>query len=185
MSEYAIDDWTPFRVGKKSTRKNWTEPSCQSLSVVSHVTHIRHAVDVVRDGRVTPQLIYDKSRLNTERILVVWLSPNDWGNAGGFRYGNVAFELKWEDVIAGKRFYWVGAMNYSPTACRILITDQDRDAQLKRYDPPAGDGPWWHDAARGEHYWHGDYSCSACHGAVAAVCDAPPKALFHQSTFVP
>lgn len=157
MSEYSTDDWTPFRVGKRSTKKNWTEPSCQLLSSVSHVTHVRQALDVLRGGQVTPQLIYDKSRLNTDRILVVWLSPNDWGNAGGFRYGNVALDLKWEDLVAGKRYYWVGAMTYKPVACRILITDQNRDGQLKPYDPAAGDGPWWHDVTAGNHYWNGDY----------------------------
>ena len=157
MPEYAIDDWTRFTVGTRSTKRNWTEPSCQPLTSVSHVTHIRQAFDVLRDGRLLPQLIYDESRLNTERILVVWLSPNDWSNAGGYRYGNIAFDFDWPRIIAGKRFYWIGAMSYRPAACRILVTDQNRDKSLLTYDPTAGNGPWWHDVASNRHYWNGNY----------------------------
>lgn len=157
MSEHSTDDWKPFSVGKLSTRARWVEPSCQPLTSVSHVTHIRYAFDVLRDGQISPQLIYDESRLNSDRILVVWLSPNDWSNAGGFRYGNIAFTLDWPKLIAGKRLYWVGAMKYRPRACRILVTDQDRDEKLLPYDPTAGNGPWWHETSADQHYWNGSY----------------------------
>jgi hypothetical protein len=147
-------DWTRFRVGSPSTRSNWTEPSCQPLESVSHVTHIHHALDIFRDGRVAPQLIWDESRLNTDRILVTWLSPNDW--VFGSRYGNIAFELDWSRLADGKRLYWIGAMNYSPMACRILITDKDHDGELKVYDPTVGNGPWWWDRSSNVHYWNGN-----------------------------
>ena len=153
MPESEIDDWTRFAVGRPRTRSNWGK--CQPLTSVFHVTHIHHALNILSDNKISPQLIYDDSRLNTKRILVVWISPNDWTN--GFRYGNVKFELDWSSLVAGKRFYWVGAMKYQPPACRILVTDQDRDGKLLRYDPTLGDGPWWHKTARDKHYWNGEY----------------------------
>lgn len=180
MGEYSTDNWTAFKVGKPSTKKNWVEQSCQSLETVSHVTHIHHALNVLRDGQISPQLIYDKSRLNTERILVVWLSPNDWSNAGGFRYGNVAFELDWATLIAGKQLYWIRAMDYRPPACRVLVTDQNRAGQLSPYIATNGDGPWWHDVPSGRHLLERSLLPRAYAGNVhqslgdffAAICNA-------------
>ena len=125
--------------------------------MVSHVTHVNNALEVLRAGCIKPQLIYDKSRLNTKRVLVVWLSPNDWSNVGGFRYGNIAFDLDWKKLIKGKHFYWIGAMEYSPVACRILITEKDRDEKLMPYIPGQGDGPWWADHKNRKHYWNGKH----------------------------
>ena len=71
--------------------------------------------------------------------------------------GNIAFELDWEKLIENKRFYWVGAMQYTPRACRILITEKDRDEKLKPYLPAEGDGPWWADDEKDKHYWNGNY----------------------------
>jgi len=54
------------------------------------------------------------------------------------------FTYDFADLIEGKNFYWVEAMTgYNPTACRILITSEDRSASLPTYDPNRGDGPWW------------------------------------------
>jgi hypothetical protein len=90
--------------------------------------------------------------------LVVWLSPNDWTNAGGYRYGTISFELDWESLIANKNFYWVGVMEeYPPPACRILITDRDRSAEMVPYDPASGEGPWLYDTGSGVHKWNGNY----------------------------
>ena len=157
MSEVSQEDWTPYSVGKRSTRKNWVNADCQRLSIVSHVTHVGQALEVLRAGCIRPQLIYDKSRLNTKRVLVVWLSPNDWSGAGGFRYGNVAFDLDWATLVENKRLYWIGAMPYKPKACRILLTEKDRDEKLKPYLPGNGDGPWWGDQDQEKHYWNGHY----------------------------
>jgi len=60
-------------------------------------------------------------------------------------------------LVEGKRAYWVGVMRYSPTACRILITEKDRDGELLPYDPKTGNGPWWHDTNQDRHYWNGEY----------------------------
>jgi len=130
-------------------------PDCVILSSVSHVTHVDGALEILRADSIKPKLIYDESRLNTQRVLVVWLSPNDWRGAGGFRYGNIAFDLDWETLIAGKRFYWIGAIPYKPHACRILITEQDYDDELKIYHPERGDGPWVTNVD--EHHWTGEY----------------------------
>jgi hypothetical protein len=157
MAEISQDDWSPYSVGEPSTKNNGVNPDCQGLSVVSHVTHVNAALEVLRAGCIKPQLIYDESRLNTRRILVIWLSPNDWSGAGGFRYGNISFDLDWKKLIKGKRCYWIGVMAYQPKACRILITKTDRDKRLLRYRPKKGDGPWWADSPNKKHYWNGTY----------------------------
>jgi hypothetical protein len=157
MPEISQESWAHYSVGVRSKKKNWVNPDCQGLSLVSHVTHVSNALEVLRAGGIKPQLIYDESRLNTKRVLVVWLSPNDWSGAGGFRYGNIAFNLDWEKLIENKRFYWIGAMQYTPRACRILITEKDRDEKLKPYLPGEGDGPWWANEENDKHYWNGDY----------------------------
>lgn len=157
MAETSQDGWAGYAVGTPSKKKNWVNPDCQQFSTVAHVTHVNSALELMRVGGIRPQLIYDESRLNTQRILVVWLSPNDWGGAGGFRYGNVAFDLDLDALVAGKNCYWVGVMDYKPRACRILITDTDRSGELLPYDPGAGNGPWWKSEKAGRHYWNGHY----------------------------
>lgn len=148
--------WRKFRVGQPSERSNWTEPTCQPLVTVAHVAHVPTALRITEDGRLRADLVFDKSRLNTERIRVVWLSPNDWENAGGFRYGNIRFHFEWAKLVESKRIYWVESIAYGVEACRILLTDEDYTGTLPPYDPAAGDGPWWQ-AASGEHYWNGEY----------------------------
>ena len=100
--------------------------------------------------------MFDKSKLNTRRIRVVWLSPNDWEGARGFRYGNVRFSFDWATLIAGKKAFWVESYAYGVPACRILLTSLDYSGWLTPYDPEIGDGPWWL-ASNGEHYRNGDY----------------------------
>jgi hypothetical protein len=148
--------WAKFAVGKPSTRANWTEPACQPLVTVSHVAHVPVAVRIVEDGRLRADLVFDKSKLNTRRIRVVWLSPNDWTNAGGFRYGNIRFGFDWKTLLAGKQAFWVESIAYGVEACRILLSDTDHSSILERYDPGSGDGPWWVDSS-GEHFWNGEY----------------------------
>jgi hypothetical protein len=157
VAELSKESWTDYAVGKVGARSGWFRDDCKPLTVVSHVCHVLTALDVLRVGSIQPQLIYDESRLNTKRILVVWLSPNDWAGAGGFRYGNVSFDLDWPKLIEDKRFYWVGVAEYKPKACRILLTEKDRDVQLLPYRPRKGDGPWWDDRKSGEHRWNGDH----------------------------
>jgi hypothetical protein len=121
---------------------------------VSHVTHIANALDIVRDGKFTPRLVYDESQLNRRRILVNWLSPNSW--AHGFRYGNIEFVFDLPELLkqSGVRFYWVEVMDYSPKACRILVTDRERQ-NLDEYDPSSDRGPWRWDRKRNLHYRNG------------------------------
>ncbi len=148
--------WQRYSVGAPSTKPNWTEPDCQSFEHVWHVTHISNALAIIPKGTIRPQLVYDESKLNTRRILVNWVSPNHW--TPGYRYGNVSFDWEWDQIIQGKRFYWVEVMDYSPKACRILITDIDYDSDpaLTPYDPAAGDGPWWREGPDGIHYRNGN-----------------------------
>jgi hypothetical protein len=52
MREVDQQDWTPYRVGAKSNNSNWTQPDCLPLEHVMHVTHVRHALSVLDDGRI-------------------------------------------------------------------------------------------------------------------------------------
>ena len=145
--------WHKFSVGDPSDNPRWTEPTCKPFDQVWHVTHISNALTIIPQGTIRPQLIYDKSILNTRRTLVNWVSPNHW--SPGYRYGNVAFDFGWSQIIEGRRFYWVEVMeDYHPTACRILLTDNDYDDDpgLRPYDPTLGDGPWWWDDSEHIHY---------------------------------
>ncbi len=74
-------EWKQFKVGKLSTQKNWSESSCQSLTKVSHVSHIHSALSIISEGKLKSGLIFDESKLNDERIRVNWVSPNDWDGA--------------------------------------------------------------------------------------------------------
>lgn len=145
--------WKRFAVGKPGAFAN----DCRSLTTVSHVAHLETASRIIEDGRVRADLVFDESKLKKRRIRVVWLSPNDWTNAGGFRYGNIRFTFRWESLIKGKSFFWVEHMTYQPEACRILVTDREHMKKLEPYDPTSGDGPWWH-APDGNHYWNGNYT---------------------------
>jgi hypothetical protein len=35
-------------------------------------------------------------------------------------------------------------MDYKPKACRILLTEKNRETKLLFYRPRWGYGPWWH-----------------------------------------
>jgi hypothetical protein len=148
--------WKKYRVGKPSTRPNWTETACQPFDEVTHVTHISNALAIIPQGTILPRLIDDESILNTRRLLVNWVSPNHW--SPGYRYGNVAFELDWSSIVKGKSLYWVEVMPYNTPACRILVTDNDydSDSEMTPYDPTAGDGPWWFDVSEKTHYRNGN-----------------------------
>lgn len=148
--------WSQFSVGTPSTRSNWTEPDCQPLKTVSHVAHVPVALRIAEDARLRADLVFDKSKLNTERIRVVWLSPNDWSGAGGSRYGNVRFTFDWLTLLGSKKAFWVESIAYGIEACRILVTDTDYSSVLDPYDPTVRDGPWWVDA-KGQHHWNGNF----------------------------
>ena len=152
----ATNPWTRFSVGSPSIKNNWTEVDCQPLVTVSHVAHVPVAVRIAEDARLRADLVFDESKLNIERIRVVWLSPNDWKGAGGFRYGNVRFSFDWAALVAGKRAFWVESIAYGVAACRILIAETDFSPKLEPYDPKGGDGPWWLDG-NGQHHWNGKY----------------------------
>lgn len=153
------EPWEDYTVGAISTRAGWTNNNCYPFETISHVTHIENAISILRGGKILPQLVYDHSILNQDRILVNWLSPNFW--TPGFRYGNIRFEFEFQHLVEGKRFYWIESINeYNPAALRILITNQDRssDPRLRPYNPAIRNGPWWQDLETGTHYRNGDYT---------------------------
>ena len=76
-----------FAVGELSKNPNRDEPTCRPLVSLSHIAHVEVALEIVRSKVIRAGLVCDKSKLNTERIEVVWLSPNQWSY--GSRYGNI------------------------------------------------------------------------------------------------
>lgn len=147
-------EWAKFSVGSPSTRKNWTNQNCVPFDSLDHVTHIRSSLPILIDQRIKSGLVFDKSILNQQRILVSWLSPNVWG--GGYRYGNVRFRFNFNKILNNKKFYWVESIAYGVPACRILITDQDHE-KLSPYEPRERNGPWWFDISTNQHYYNNNY----------------------------
>lgn len=145
-------EWSKYKVGSLEDGHG----SVSMLTTVSHTTHLNSATRIIEDARITAGLVYDESKLNRDRISVVWLSPNHWYH--GFIYGNVRFVFNWSDIIEGARFYWVESMRqYSPHACRILVTYNDYSDKLSEYHPAESGGPWKLNEDESTHYWNGDY----------------------------
>lgn len=144
---------------KERKRRNWSafgmpESKWSLLTRVSHVTHVHTALKVLRSGMVTPGLC--DGRLKKKGIEVVFLSPNEW-DCGSY-FGNIAFELDWDSLLAGKQFYWVGAMPYRrKLAPRILVTEREPGdgMKLRKYDPRGANGPWAFDDSTGQHHRNG------------------------------
>lgn len=148
--------WIKYKIGKQSSTPNWTNNDYQLLDKVSHVAHLEIAFRILKDAKIRSGLVFDKSQLNTERILVNWLSPNNW--AHGSRYGNVEFVFEFEKLYEGLNSYWVEAMTlYTPAACRFLITEKNYDAILTPYNPGTDQGPWVYNSSTNSHYWNGNY----------------------------
>jgi len=157
MKKKSKPEWKRFKVGELSARSNWVDPDCQSFSEVSHVSHIKNALNIVSEGKLKSGLIFDESKLNEKRILVNWVSPNDWGGAGGFRYGHIRFTFDWQKLINRMNYYWVESIAYGIPACRILVSEKDYSDILAVYDPTLRDGPWWYDKSDETHYRNGHY----------------------------
>lgn len=145
--------WSKFKVGT-SALKGFNQ-DCQRFETVSHTSHVETALSILDRRAIRPYLVFDESKLNDQRILVSWLSPNHWGV--GFRYGNIRFNFDFKTLIEDKQFYWVESVAYKIPACRILVTDRDHHGDLESYDPTSKNGPWWHDTASDQHYYNGTY----------------------------
>jgi hypothetical protein len=144
-------EWKEFKVGTSSLRANWTNQDCFPFETVSHVAHILPSLSILEEERIRAGLVFDESKLNKQRILVSWVSPNDW--ASGFRYGTVRFTFDWRALIDGLYIYWVESIAYGIPACRILLTSQEHN-NFEVYDPKRKDGPWWYDESTGDHYYN-------------------------------
>lgn len=143
-------EWTKYKVRKNMLSK------CKPLENIYHVSHIDTALNIASERKIKAGLVYDDSKLNKKRILVCWLSPNDWEGAGGSRYGHIRFSFDWKKICEEMNSYWVEVIHYSPHAPRILLTDSDYSQQLDIYDPTTSNGPWLYDAENDEHYWNGE-----------------------------
>lgn len=140
-------------------RKPWTryrmaDENKEYLTDVSHITHLQPALRIIRDGKIKPSLVTECDVLKTQRVLGTWLSPNTWHN--GSRYGNLCFYFPVEKLLRRKKIYWVEAMAYQTVACRFLVTNEDYDYLLKRYDPSEENGPLLLEA--GKYYWNNSVS---------------------------
>ena len=153
MANDETNEWIKFRVGKL---RRWSN-ACKELINISHVSHINNALKIFETGKIAAGLVSDESKLIDERILVVWLSPNDWHGKGGFRYGNIRFNFDWTQLINNKNYYWIESIAYHTPASRILVTSNDYSSKFQIYDPKRGDGPWWHKIEDDKHYWNGNY----------------------------
>ena len=131
----------------------------KQFATVYHITHLSASKYLLESQRIIPQLIQDKSKLNTERIKVIWLSPNEWYQ--GSLYGNIRFSYNFNNLIKNKKFYSVEVMSdYNPHACRILISSEEYNQHplLSPYNPyNKYDGPW-HIDSNGINFYHGDYN---------------------------
>lgn len=143
-------------MGRPSTRPNYTAPDCCPLKHVFHIAHVLDAYRIFEDRKLRSSLVWDESKLRNTRTCVTWLSPNTWVN-GSF-YGNIGFRFEWEELIRGKSFYWVEAIEYSPPAYRILITRNRPNIELEPYPVEDGHGPLYHDARNDAWYCNGQYT---------------------------
>ena len=66
--------WIEFSVGTPSKYRALTNSDCVPFTKVSHVAHIDTAINILKVGSLSAGLIFDESKLNTQRILVNWLS---------------------------------------------------------------------------------------------------------------
>lgn len=155
--EQARREWQQFRVAARPAEGRF-DYACRPLDEVAHVTHLRGAMSIADEGVLRAGLVFDESRLNNLRILVAWLSPNDWTDNQGFRYGNNRFTFRWSEIIQGRTPYWVEPMAYGRKAARILLSAHDRSNLLEPYRPEARDGPWWNPQGTDEHWWNGNYT---------------------------
>ena len=150
-------EWNRYKVGLKSTKKNWTEPSCQPFSVVRHITHLKDAFRIIEDGVIRSSLVWDESKLSNTRTCVSWVSPNKW--AYGSIYGNISFGYLWNDLVKGRSFYWVEDFKkYNPPAYRILITDNDYSTSklVTPYPVEDSNGPIYFDGV--DWYRNGNFT---------------------------
>lgn len=138
----AAPEWTGFRCTFPKPNEDWRDRrTCHPLTDIYHVAHVPEACRIIEDRQVTAGLIGDESRLKRSRISVAWFSANTWAN--GSIYGNVQFRFRWEDLIQGKRVYWVEAIAYGNPAYRFLITDRNLSSStlVTEYDPETDEGP--------------------------------------------
>lgn len=147
-----MKEFEKYKVCEKSHKKNWIDPCRIPLRKINHVTHIDMFFNIIESSILQPQLVYDDSILNKSRILINWLSPNDWQS--GYRYGNVKLEFDFDKIIDGMNYYWVEIKQYKIPACRILITDKDHSDLLQKYDPVNDSGPWLYDQNTKQHYFN-------------------------------
>ena len=102
-------EWEDYAVGEPSSNPDRPNADCYPLEAIYHVAHVSDAFRIFQDRRIRSTLVGDESKLKKTRSGVTWLSPNTWVN-GSF-YGNVRFDFDWKELVEGKRFYWVEAMN--------------------------------------------------------------------------
>jgi len=158
MSEDKQFEWEEFAVKEPCFDHGQNNYKCSRFHTVSHVAHIESALRILKDGEIRPNLVYDKSRLKDKRISVSWVSPKDWSNLKGFRYGHIRFIFNWNSLITDKKFYKIEIADYKMPAPRILVTDRKHNG-FDRYDHRSMEGPWFYDCDRGTHFFYESDCC--------------------------
>jgi hypothetical protein len=128
------------------------------MNTISHVAHIETAVEILRTGCIKSSLVFDESKLNTTRIKVIWLSPNEW--VDGYMYGTIRFNFDTNTLFSEDKhlkFYWVEVKEYRNHACRILVTTKEYDYELYDYTNKE-EGIWWYDKENKKHYFNAKYT---------------------------
>jgi hypothetical protein len=65
-----------FKVGMPAARGSNSD--YQEVEKISHTSQVDNAFSILKPGEIRPSLVFDKSLLNDQGILISCLSPNDW-----------------------------------------------------------------------------------------------------------
>lgn len=150
-------EYRKYRMNPESNEKYWMNNNdSREFECVFHVSHIKSSLRILEDKKINKNIVFDKSKLNETRILVSWLSPNDWSNSGGFRYGSIRFQFKFNDIIKDLNCYWIEDIAYNTTACRFLLT-RNHYSYYQAYDPVKDPGPWKYNEYNKKHYFNNKY----------------------------
>lgn len=144
------------------------------LRQIHHVSHLQSAKRILKKGRIRSSEVDDGSRLDDHDVSVCWLAPNCWEES---LFGTVQFTFDLEDILAGRRMYWVEGVDRELPTCRLLLTDRDvSDLPVQPYDPERTEGPirlfegdwFWKSDVHVELMIEGDLPLTHCR-AVSAV----------------
>ena len=125
----------------------------QELKEVRHVAHVADACSILLDGQINASVFEGDGKLASYPKPVTWLSANTW--ARGSIYGNVEFVFDWQEIIDGRRLYWIDTVYRRSITYQILLTsNRARRGVGVPYKPVIHRGPV---VCEDQHWlWNGD-----------------------------